>query len=181
MLGAPFPGAALDAVDLVRCCIALLCPRTAAPLSPNLSLPLSNLRITNKHAANLLKTSMHKPPPSLPLTCIHGLPHRLISLSLHLLFLGFLFIKQDVVVPVLNIPKADYNLRQDVVFIFDQLKIDPDALIFLDDPLLNLAALQASSRLKLTLVDHNVLAARQASDVIDSPSHSLRFSLTREH
>lgn len=71
--------------------------------------------------------------------------------------------------PVLNIPKADYNLRQDVVFIFDQLKIDPDALIFLDDPLLNLAALQASSRLKLTLVDHNVLAARQASDVIDSP------------
>ena len=65
--------------------------------------------------------------------------------------------------PVLNIPKADFNLRQDVVFIFDLLKLKPDTLLFLDDPDLDLAAIQASGRLDLTLVDHNVLAARQAA------------------
>jgi len=66
------------------------------------------------------------------------------------------------VVPLLNIPKADLNLRRDVVFVFEQLELNPDDLLFIDDPAVDLHALQAAGRLSLALVDHNVLAGRHS-------------------
>jgi exopolyphosphatase len=64
--------------------------------------------------------------------------------------------------PLLNIAAADFNLRQDIVFVFNQLQLDTANVLFLDTPTADLAALHAAGRLDLILVDHNALANRQA-------------------
>ncbi|XP_028985405.1 exopolyphosphatase PRUNE1 [Betta splendens] len=58
-------------------------------------------------------------------------------------------------VPVLNIARSDLPLRSDNMFLLQQSGLSPDLLLFRDQ--LDLKALQRSSRLQLTLVDHNVL------------------------
>lgn len=64
-------------------------------------------------------------------------------------------------VPLVNVPRADYALRTEAVFLFSSLGLGPDQLSFADD--VDLSALQASGDLKLVLVDHNMPAARQSS------------------
>ncbi|XP_074661284.1 exopolyphosphatase PRUNE1-like [Tubulanus polymorphus] len=70
-------------------------------------------------------------------------------------------IKSDeftLIVPVLGIPKADFNLRTEIVYLLNKFKlVGSDNLTFRDE--IDLAALYASSRLRLSLVDHHVLSS----------------------
>lgn len=62
-------------------------------------------------------------------------------------------------VPIVNIPRADYKLRTEATFLFSAVGIQPEQLVFIDE--VNLVTLAARGDLRLTLVDHNVLAASQ--------------------
>jgi exopolyphosphatase len=75
-------------------------------------------------------------------------------------------------VPVINVPREDYKLRTEAVYLFSEAGIDPDWLIFIDE--IDLKALNGAGRLKVALVDHNSLAATQeafASAVIELVDH----------
>jgi exopolyphosphatase len=63
-------------------------------------------------------------------------------------------------VPLINIPREDFKLRTEAVYLFREAGIDPMLLLFADE--INLETLKAQGRLKLTLVDHNKLASFQA-------------------
>ncbi|CAN9514416.1 unnamed protein product [Ophioblennius macclurei] len=58
-------------------------------------------------------------------------------------------------VPLLNIQQSELLLRSDNLFLLRQTGLSPDLLIFRDQ--LDLRALHRAGRLRLTLVDHNVL------------------------
>lgn len=64
----------------------------------------------------------------------------------------------------MNIPKEDFLLRTEVVSFLSSQDLDETLLIFRDD--IDLSTLAAGSRLKLTLVDHNVLS-REDADQLD--------------
>ncbi|XP_047455925.1 exopolyphosphatase PRUNE1 [Mugil cephalus] len=66
------------------------------------------------------------------------------------------------VLPLLNIRQSDLLLRSDNLFLLRQAGLSPDLLLFRDQ--LDLRALQRAGRLRLTLVDHNVLP-RSDSDL----------------
>ena len=63
-------------------------------------------------------------------------------------------------VPVINCSREDFGLRTEAVYLFSALGIDLDALLFRDE--IDLERLQRTGRLRLTLVDHNVLCEEQA-------------------
>ena len=63
-------------------------------------------------------------------------------------------------IPLVNIPRADYKLRTEAVYLLSAVGIGPDLLTFIDE--VDLAAVQAAGGLRLVLVDHNALAAGQA-------------------
>ncbi|OQR72019.1 protein prune-like [Tropilaelaps mercedesae] len=63
---------------------------------------------------------------------------------------------ERLVVPMMNIPRSDYPLKTEVQYVFNKSNITEDLLFFLDD--LSLSDLHQAKRLKLTLVDHNVVA-----------------------
>lgn len=76
--------------------------------------------------------------------------------------------KHDInIVPLINIPKADFKLRTEAVFLFNEAGVNIDSLIFKDD--VDLKKLQAAGRLNLVLIDHNKLSADQ-SGLLDSVS-----------
>uniref|UniRef100_A0A3Q3MZ86 Prune exopolyphosphatase n=1 Tax=Mastacembelus armatus TaxID=205130 RepID=A0A3Q3MZ86_9TELE len=58
-------------------------------------------------------------------------------------------------VPLLNIPQSDLMLRTASLFLLRQSGLSPDLLLFRDQ--LDLRVLHRAGRLRLTLVDHNVL------------------------
>lgn len=61
------------------------------------------------------------------------------------------------VVPIISVPREDFALRTDAVWLFSHLGVDLDALVFSDD--LDPLALDVAGRLsELILVDHNVPA-----------------------
>ena len=62
-------------------------------------------------------------------------------------------------VPVMNIPRNDFALRTEAVFLFREANIDPDDLLFLDD--VDLKALHNKELLDLILIDHNILGSNQ--------------------
>ncbi|XP_037130884.1 exopolyphosphatase PRUNE1 [Syngnathus acus] len=70
-------------------------------------------------------------------------------------------IEEALVVPLLNIQREELPLRSDNVFLLRQIGLSPDLLLFRDQ--LDLVALRRSDRLRLTLVDHNVLPSSDAS------------------
>ena len=84
----------------------------------------------------------------LAVACQHGaLDHAIPGLS-----------REYVAVPVLGIPAEDFALRQDAVYLLDQLSLSGDMLVYL--PSLEteqLARLQSDARLALALTDHNKL------------------------
>lgn len=55
--------------------------------------------------------------------------------------------------PLLQCTRADLHLRQDVIWLFSELGIDPDALLYSDD--LSTEVLSSVDKLFITLVDHN--------------------------
>ncbi|POR03629.1 hypothetical protein AU468_05120 [Alkalispirochaeta sphaeroplastigenens] len=68
--------------------------------------------------------------------------------------------EKDLCVPVINIPRGDYKLRTEAVFLMRQAGVDPGLLSFIDE--IDLAGLHRAGRLELTLVDHNRLAGHQS-------------------
>lgn len=63
--------------------------------------------------------------------------------------------------PVIDIPREDFVLRTEAVYLFRSLGIDEAALVFADE--IDLDALNGEGRLRLTLVDHNALASGRAN------------------
>lgn len=61
------------------------------------------------------------------------------------------------VLPLLNIRQSDLLLRSDNVFLLRQVALPPDLLLFRDQ--LDLKTLHRAGRLRLTVVDHNVLSS----------------------
>jgi len=61
--------------------------------------------------------------------------------------------------PLINIPKADFKLRTEAVYLFEEAGISIDNLLFSED--VDLDQLKSGSNLKLVLVDHNKLASNQ--------------------
>ena len=61
----------------------------------------------------------------------------------------------QVVIPIINIPRADLSLRRDVVYVLDKLGIDEDLLFFEED--LKLFRTQFE-KINSVLVDHNVVS-----------------------
>jgi len=57
-------------------------------------------------------------------------------------------------VPVMNIPRNDFALRTEAVYLFGEASINPEMLLFLDD--INFAELSGEGILDIVLVDHNV-------------------------
>ena len=74
--------------------------------------------------------------------------------------------RQTAVAALIDIPRADYKLRTEAVYLFAAAGIDPQLLLFADD--LDLCALHKAGKLKLTLIDHNKPAAarEQFSDCV---------------
>ncbi len=61
--------------------------------------------------------------------------------------------------PLINIPRADFCLRTEAVYLFNASGVQVENLLFSDD--VDLETLSARDRLRLILVDHNKLAASQ--------------------
>ena len=67
--------------------------------------------------------------------------------------------KGHVFLPLINIPRADFKLRTEAVYLFHATGIELGNLLFADE--VDLDRLQETNRLRLTLVDHNKLAPSQ--------------------
>lgn len=61
--------------------------------------------------------------------------------------------------PLINIQRADFKLRTEAVYLFEEAGVDIDHLLFAED--VDLDKLKTSGKLKLILVDHNKLASGQ--------------------
>lgn len=68
--------------------------------------------------------------------------------------------EQELYLPLLNLYREEIELRKDVLYLFQLLQISVEDLLFLDDQI-PLDRLFDQDRLRLTLVDHNVLRPRQ--------------------
>lgn len=66
---------------------------------------------------------------------------------------------EELYLPLINIPRADFKLRTEAVYLFEKTGINVENLIFIDQ--ISLADLQNRGSLKLTLIDHNKLASSQ--------------------
>jgi len=62
---------------------------------------------------------------------------------------------ERITVPVMNIPRVDFRLRPEAVWLFAQAGVQADNLIFMDE--IDLDRAHAQGRLRLVLVDHNRL------------------------
>ncbi|XP_022784092.1 exopolyphosphatase PRUNE1-like [Stylophora pistillata] len=67
--------------------------------------------------------------------------------------------KPAAIIPVFNIPKEDFCLRTEAVFLFRRYLLDSSFFIFVDD--VDLENLLETGKLQLILVDHNILAKAQ--------------------
>lgn len=63
------------------------------------------------------------------------------------------------VIPVFNIPREDFCLHTEAVFLFKRFHLDSSYFTFVED--VDLQNLLETNRLQLVLVDHNILAQRQ--------------------
>lgn len=63
------------------------------------------------------------------------------------------------VIPVFNIPREDFCLRTEAVFLFKRFHLDSSYFTFVEE--IDLQNLLETKRLQLVLVDHNILAQRQ--------------------
>lgn len=61
--------------------------------------------------------------------------------------------------PLINIPKSDFKLRTEAVYLFNEAGISIDTLLFAED--VDLEKIKAGGNLNLVLVDHNKLSSLQ--------------------
>ena len=62
-------------------------------------------------------------------------------------------------IPLMNIPRNDFILRTEAVYLFKAASLSPDNLLFIED--VNLKELFDNGNLELVLVDHNVMGSGQ--------------------
>lgn len=81
------------------------------------------------------------------------------SMASAVLYAYYLTLKDESVnsIPLINIPRADFKLRTEAVFLFGDAGINVDDLLFAED--INLAELNSKNLLSLVLVDHNTLSS----------------------
>ncbi|HEV8051086.1 MAG TPA: DHHA2 domain-containing protein [Parachlamydiaceae bacterium] len=74
----------------------------------------------------------------------------------------------ELYIPLINIPREELALRKDVLYLLNLLNISVDDILFLDDNTV-LDSLFAQKRLRLNLVDHNVLKPKleHLSDAVE--------------
>lgn len=95
----------------------------------------------------------------------------MVSALAYAYFLSKIVHSEEVALPLLNIRQAEFVLRSDNLFLLRQTGLSPDLLLFRDQ--VDLKALHRDGRLRLTLVDHNVLPSSDSDleeavvDVID--------------
>ncbi|MDX9800759.1 MAG: DHH family phosphoesterase [Spirochaetia bacterium] len=65
----------------------------------------------------------------------------------------------ELFIPLINIPAADFKLRTEAVYLFTEAGIETNNLLFSDE--INIAEIFKSGRLKITLIDHNKLSGSQ--------------------
>ncbi|XP_029360413.1 exopolyphosphatase PRUNE1 [Echeneis naucrates] len=81
----------------------------------------------------------------------------MVSAMAYAYFLSKTLYSEMLALPLLNISQSDLVLRSDNLFLLNQTGLSPDLLLFRDQ--LDLRVLKRAGRLRLTLVDHNVLAS----------------------
>lgn len=81
------------------------------------------------------------------------------SMASALMYAYYLNLKDETVksVPLINIPRADFKLRTEAVYLFEAAGVDMDELLFAEDVDLN--RLNEKNLLSLVLVDHNKLSS----------------------
>lgn len=88
-------------------------------------------------------------------------------------------------VPVMNIPREDFNLRTEAVWLFKEAGINPGNLVFLDDIDLNKVFESGTSR--LVMLDHNRLSSAQAAwsdrveEIVDHHADEGLYPAARKH
>jgi exopolyphosphatase len=66
---------------------------------------------------------------------------------------------EETVLPVINIPQKDYKLRTEAVYLFNQIGVSAENLIFIDQ--VDLDELARKNNLRFILVDHNRLTVAE--------------------
>ncbi|MBT3274246.1 MAG: DHH family phosphoesterase, partial [Spirochaetales bacterium] len=88
----------------------------------------------------------------------------------------------EVIIPVINIPRNDYKLRTEAVYLFQEAGIDTKAMTFIDE--IDIDKLKEGNRLRLVLVDHNQISSRQealnvsVTEIIDHHADEKSYSST---
>ena len=67
--------------------------------------------------------------------------------------------KEEIFIPVINIPEQDLRLRNEAIYLFSQTGINAKNLIFIDQ--IDLKELARKGKLKITLADHNKVSHKQ--------------------
>ena len=68
---------------------------------------------------------------------------------------------KSIYIPLINIPKEDFKLRTEAVYLFTDAGIETENLIFTDE--INMEEISKSVKLSIILVDHNRISARYSS------------------
>ena len=79
---------------------------------------------------------------------------------------------KSIYLPLINIPKEDFKLRTEAVYLFTEAGIDTDNLIFSDE--INIEEIAKSGKLEIILVDHNRIAgsfSEYSENVIEVIDH----------
>eukprot|EP01087_Luapelamoeba_hula_P019813 TRINITY_DN6621_c0_g1_i1.p1 TRINITY_DN6621_c0_g1~~TRINITY_DN6621_c0_g1_i1.p1 ORF type:complete len:460 (-),score=92.31 TRINITY_DN6621_c0_g1_i1:83-1270(-) len=88
-------------------------------------------------------------------------------------------------VPLINIPRDDFSLRTEAVWLFKKAGVDVSALVFLDE--LDLHTVAAKYKLHILLVDHNQLGSAQewlapyVEEIIDHHAAQNLYKSTLKH
>ena len=80
--------------------------------------------------------------------------------------------EKSIYVPLINIPKEDFKLRTEAVYLFAEAGIEIDNLIFSDE--INIEEISKSEKLNIILVDHNRISAKlenYSGNVIEVVDH----------
>ena len=102
------------------------------------------------------------------------------SMASSVTYAYYLSLSGENAVPVMNIPRNDFALRTEAVYLFGAASINPDKLLFLED--VNLKDLFDKDNLNLVLVDHNVpgsgLAPYESSvkEILDHHADEKKYS-----
>ncbi len=102
------------------------------------------------------------------------------SMASSVAYAYYLSLKGENALPVMNIPRNDFALRTEAVYLFGEASISSDKLLFLED--VNLKELSDKGNLELVLVDHNVpgtgLAAYEENlkEILDHHADEKKYS-----